>query len=378
MSKTARTRTIKLAVDANEANTPLPVGSGVYTLELLKHWSKKNSLSVDCYLKSPPLPTLPAATDSWRYHVLRPRHFWLHFALPLHLSRVYPEHEVFFSPAHYTPPLTGIPLVVTIHDLAFEYFPEQFLPRDLYKLRKWTALSVRRAHCVIAVSENTKRDIIKYYQVPADKITVIHNGYDRERFQARAKLNPSFLKAYNLTPLNYILHVGTIQPRKNIISLVRAFESLKASGAYRGKLVLAGRTGWLSEDTLASIRSSPFGRDIVLTGYVPVDKQSSLYHGASILVLPSLYEGFGIPALEAMACGTPVAASNNSSLPEVVGRGGEYFDATSQSEIAGKILTVLKNRARYIPLALTQARKFSWERTASQTLRVLEKASLRN
>lgn len=358
-------------VDANEANVPNRVGSGTYTFEILKQWHKGSKHEFHLYLRDKPLSHMPAATDRWQYHVVAPRKMWRTFSLPLHLLTNKPKPDVFFAPAHYAPPLLRSKLIVTIHDLAYEYFPELFLSADLFKLKNWTKESVKKAEAVIAVSEATKKDLIKLYEVPEDKIHVIHNGYDKDAYHPGITVSADILAKYNMKP-PYILFVGTIQPRKNVLVLVKAFEELKKSKSYPGSLVIAGNPGWLSTDIVTQIKSSSSAKDIVMTGYVEEDDLPFLYKGADVFVLPSLYEGFGIPLLESMAVGTPVVASNNSSLPEVVGDAGVLFDPKNPSDLAEALKTVLGKRGYFANKCLDRSKQFSWGDTARETLSLLE------
>ena len=170
----------------------------------------------------------------------------------------------------------------------------------------------------------------------------------------------------------YLLYVGTVQPRKNISTLVQAFHLLKKARKYQGKLVIAGTLGWMAEETMRGLRESRYANDIIYTGYVAADDLPVFYKAADMLVLPSRYEGFGIPLLEAMACGTPVAAADNSSLPEVVGKAGELFDPNDSARLATVILEVRDNRKALVERGLQRVRDFSWEKTARETLQVLE------
>jgi glycosyltransferase involved in cell wall biosynthesis len=278
---------------------------------------------------------------------------------------------MFWSPAHYAPFYIGSPLVVTVHDLAYEYFPELFLPRDLYKLKHWTRDSVARARAVIAVSEATKNDLVKLYGTDPTKITVIHNGYDTDLFNTDTVVAAASLKNWQLKTGNYLLFLGTLQPRKNVIRLIQAFHLLKEQG-YHGKLVLAGGVGWLAEETLQVINNSPDRADIVTTGYVSDATRKALYTHAEVYVLPSLYEGFGVPAIEAMACGAPVAVANNSSLPEVVGDAGVLFDAHDPADIARAVREIQADRSAWVKRSLARARAFSWDKCAKETGKVLQ------
>lgn len=360
-----------LGIDINEANVRDRVGTGQYTFNLLSRFpALSQNVAFHLYHRDPLLGDLPPASPTWQYHHVGPSRAWLKFALPLNLLLTQAKYSTFWSPAHYTPTYLGSPSIVTIHDLAYEYFPDLFLPTDLYKLKNWTKTAVSRARRVIAVSEATKNDLVKLYGTDPRKITVIHNGYSSDLFNLESPLKKTALADYNLSPHNYLLFLGTIQPRKNAIKLIQAFRLLKEQG-YPGKLVLAGNIGWMAEETLEVINSSPDHADIVLTGYVSDTTRLALYRQADVYVLPSLYEGFGVPAVEAMACGAPVAVANNSSLPEVVGSAGVLFNERDPASIAEAILTLKKSRAAWSKKSLARAKQFSWDKCAKETLAVL-------
>jgi len=365
---------MKIAIDANEANVTTPVGTGQYTRELLSHWhGLTSSAEFHLLLKHPPLAKLPSPHARFHYLRLSPAPAWTRIALPLHLL-THPPYSAFFSPAHYLPPITRAPSIVTIHDLAYEYFPKLFLPSDRYKLKSWTRRAVKQAVQIIAVSSSTKLDLIKLYQVPENKITVISNGYNSKLFNTTSKISTDILSRHQLQTGNYLLFLGTLQPRKNVIKLVQAFRLLKQAG-YPGKLVLAGRIGWLAEETLTIIRRSPDHSDIILTGYVSESARQALYAHAACFIFPSLYEGFGVPILEAMASGCPVAAANNSSLPELVGNAGILFNPHDPAAIATAIHQLLASPTKWRQAGLTHTRHYSWKKCAAETLRVIIKAS---
>jgi len=195
---------MKIAIDANEANVESRVRTGQYAGEILSRWHSSSRNHFDLLLKDSPLPNMPQAKSSWHYRVIRPARAWTRLSLPLHLL-MHRDYQVFWNPAHYLPPYTGCPSVVTIHDLAYEYFPSLFLPRDLYKLKRWTRRAVKQADRVIAVSEATKQDLIKLYDTPADKITVVYNGYNTELFNMDNTVDKSILKPYSLFTTPYVL-----------------------------------------------------------------------------------------------------------------------------------------------------------------------------
>ena len=365
---------MNIALDANEANTKTRVGTGQYTYNLLNHWSKVTGHSFDCYLRRSQQLDLPPVSDFWHYHVTGPQKAWTRLSLPFNLLLATGKYDVFWNPAHYLPPYTGCPSVVTVHDLAYEYFPDLFLDSDLYKLRRWTRLSVKSATKIIAVSESTKTDLVKLYKTDPSKIKVIYNGYDDKLFNTTSKLNKTLLARYNIQNTKYILFVSTIQPRKNVVKLVQAFRLLKEAG-YSGKLVIAGKVGWMAEESLAVIKGSPDHKDIVMTGYISDETRQVLYRYADVSVLPSLYEGFGVSVLEAMASGAPTVASDNSSLPEVMGDAGIMFNPIDPADIARAIFEIKKDRSGWIKKGLKQASKFSWDKCAQETLKVITNIS---
>lgn len=368
---------LRIGIDINEANVKNRVGTGQYTFHLLRYFAKHPEIDFHLYHRDPLQGDLPPETNTlpagggWHYHPVKPVRGWLRLGLSFYLA-THARHDVWWSPAHYMPTVTHANRsIVTIHDLAYEYFPDLFLPSDLYKLKNWTRSAVSIASKIIAVSNATQHDLTSLYNVPVEKITVIHNGFDSDIFNTD-HTDKSLLENWDLKIGNYILFLGTIQPRKNAIKLVQAFHLLKEQG-YKGKLVIAGNIGWLADETLSVIKNSPDAKNIVLTGYVSDEARKALYSYCDVYVLPSLYEGFGVPAIEAMATGAPVAVANNSSLPEVLGSAGTLFNATDPADIARAIQELKSDREYWIKKSLTRAKAFSWEKCAEETLKVLLK-----
>lgn len=370
-----------IGMDGNEANQKVRTGSGVYAFELLRQLKKIRiqNLEFRIYLKDEPISELPPANDYWKYAVIGPKKFWTQITLPLYLwkekiRRKVPD--VFFSPTHYAPRFCPIPSVITIFDLSFIRFPEMFLKADLYKLQNWTKYSVVQAKKIITISEFSKKEINDNYHISADKIIVAYPGYDQDRFNKRIKNKElkirNIKKKYKISS-PYILFVGTIQPRKNISRLIDAFRLLNNEYPEL-KLVICGmvnegRGGWMNAEILNLTKNN-----ITITGYVENEDLPYLMAEARVFVLPSLYEGFGIPAVEAMACGTPTVVSNISSLSEIVGNAAFLIDPYDIDSIVRGIKEACYNKLKQeemIQKGLLQARKYNWENSAKLILNTL-------
>ncbi len=288
--------------------------------------------------------------------------------------------DLFFSPHFFSAPLSkGVAKVTTFHDLSFEREPRFFSFRQ--RLWHWQVRArnaARSSAKLIAVSGSTKQDLVNLYKIKPEKIEVVYSGVDpcfrvlsetekeAEKFRLREK--------YGL-PENYILYVGTIEPRKNIGAVIKAFNLLKRNKEFADfGLVLAGGFGWLFGDILRIWRNSPFRDDVKFIGSV-WEERPALYNLAKIFVYPSFFEGFGFPPLEAMACGTPAVVSNSSSLPEVVGDAAISVDPCRIDELYAALKSVLEDSELYRGLRLKgveRAKSFSWEKCGRETLDVLK------
>ncbi|MDP3974537.1 MAG: glycosyltransferase family 1 protein, partial [bacterium] len=291
-----------IGIDGNEANVYKKVGVSVYTQNLINYFQKKSNktLNFNIYLRNKPIKTMPSENKYFNYKVVKGLFLWSQLFLPLKLI-FNNKSDVFFSPAHYIPRFSTIPTVVTIHDLSFHYYPDDFLKHDLYKLKNWTNYSVKKSKKIIAVSESTKNDIIKFYGVSENKITVIYNGYERK--SDKSKIDQKLITRVQKNP--YILYVGTLQPRKNIPTLLDSFsEFIKENSKF--KLVITGKKGWLYENIFNKVKNLKLEKNVIFADFVSDATLQQLYKNAFCLVLPSFYEGFGIPILEAMNEGCPV------------------------------------------------------------------------
>jgi len=260
----------------------------------------------------------------------------LALAFELHKRPVDVLHVQFTSP-----PWCRVPVVATIHDLAFEHFPDTFTRRGRMQLRLTVRRTARLAARIATVSEFSREDLIRTYGIPAERITVTPNGVEARYTPQPATENEVFeVRRRFGIERDFLLAVGSLQPRKNLVRLVRAYGLLREQwrdGA--PQLVLVGRRLWLYQEILAEIERHPWAKDVIVTGYVPEEVLPALYRSARVFVYPSLFEGFGLPPLEAMACGTPVVTSHTSSLPEVVGEAAVLIDPYNEMDIASAMLT---------------------------------------
>ena len=278
------------------------------------------------------------------------------------------ELDVFHTSDWLEPP-SRCPKVTTIHDLAIFKYPETFVPRGghniVENMKRKLAWVKKESRLIIAVSENTKRDIVEVLGIPEDRIRVVYEAAD-EIFSKQYSVNSiqPIKKKYGIEG-KYILAVGTREPRKNIDRVIEA-HNLLISQYPDLSLVIAGKFGWGEEKLKIK------NEKLKILGYVPKEDLAPLYAGAECFVYPSLYEGFGLPVLEAMSSRCPVVTSNASSLPEVAGNAAVLVNPENIEDIAGGIERAMENRTELIKKGLTRAKEFSWEKTARQTLKIYE------
>ena len=277
------------------------------------------------------------------------------------------EYDVYHGLNYYVPNLS-FPSIVNIYDLSCMLFPHCFTRQRLRDIGYKMKVSVKRAGKIITGSQSTKADIVNFLNVGEEKIEVTWFGVEEIFHPVDDEKLLFFRKKYGL-PERFILFVGTIEPRKNILNLVRAFHKLDRDMS----LVIAGRKGWLFEEIFKEVERLNLGERIIFLDHIAESDLPLLYNAASVFVYPSLYEGFGFPPLEAMACGVPVITSNKSSLPEIVGEAGILINPEDAGEIREAIITVLDDdslKREMIRKGLGRAKRFSWKTCAKETLRL--------
>jgi glycosyltransferase involved in cell wall biosynthesis len=308
--------------------------------------------------------TLPLSERAWAI-------IWHRLRLPLWVELFCGRLDIFHSPDFALPPVRQAHTVLTVHDLSFMRVPECSQPSLRAYLLRVVPPSVRRADVVLADSESTRSDVIELLGVSSDRVRVIYPGVDEcfRRVQDTDVL-ADVRRRYRL-PERFVLSVGTLQPRKNLTRLIEAYGQLRADGDT--KLVIAGGAGWMYEGIFRRVEELRLQSEVCFPGYVADVDLPALYTLADLFVFPSLYEGFGLPPLEAMACGTPVVTSNVSSLPEVVGDAALMVDPRDVGALAnamGRVLSEPSLRGAMVQRGLVQARSFTWSRAAEELLRL--------
>ena len=309
-------------------------------------------------------------SDDWLHRI------WHRARLPIPIETAIGRVDLFHEPDFVLPPtLPRTPTVLTVHDLTFVRDPESAFPRLRRYLNRVVPRSVARATHVLADSAATKNDLVELFHTSPDKITVLYGGVDARFAPVR---DPERLTAvrtkYNIGLDPFVLGIGTVQPRKNFQRLVQAFFHLPPPAFASGlKLVIAGGKGWLYDDIFAEVKRLGLEGWVLFPGFVDDDDLPALYSAADVLAFPSIYEGFGLPILEAMACGTPVVTSAASSLPELAGDAALLVEPTDVDAIAAALRRLLQEadlRRRLVAAGFDQARKFAWEKAAAQLLEI--------
>jgi glycosyltransferase involved in cell wall biosynthesis len=305
------------------------------------------------------------------------RIFWEQFIQPAVLKKS--GIELLHALAFVAPVIGSTPFVVTIFDLSFIRFPDAFRPFNRWYLRQFTGLSARRARAVITISESTRQDVINLLNLPASQVHTIYCGVD-ENFKPMSQADIAAFKAAKSLPEEFILFLGTLEPRKNIDGLIKAYAQWHQADPKALPLVIAGGKGWYYEHIFSQVELLNLTDCIRFPGYVPQEELPLWYNAATLFAYPSFFEGFGLPVLEAMACGTPVVTSTAASLPEVTGSdGAARLVPPEDTETLARALAEISHqpdlRVYMSERGLARAAQFSWQTTAQQTTAIYERVT---
>ena len=381
------TRPLRIAIDYTSAINQ-NAGIGRFVRNLVNAVVTNDATDAFLLLHAAPnpgrVPNYPGGSNV-SHRVLRVNErwsniIWHRLQVPLPADWLTGPVDLFHSPDFVLPPVRAARSILTVHDLAFLLYPECADASLRAYLEKTVPRSVQRADYVVADSENTRNDVICLLGVPPERVTVVPGGVDPV---FKPVTDPARLAAFRRTlglesDTPYILFIGVIEPRKNLMGLIEAFDILKSRRSLPHKLVVAGRRGWLSDATMERAERSPYRNEIIFPGFIPEEELPTLYSAAEAFAFPSHYEGFGLPVLEAMACGTPVVASRASSLPEVVGDAGMQVDPDDSERLASALELLALNpemRADFRERGIARAAGFTWDAAAQVMLEVYHKVA---
>ena len=293
-------------------------------------------------------------------------YMWMEWSIPFLLKKY--KADLFLSPDGLGSLRTKVPTCLVIHDLAFEHYPEHMVRSHYKYMKHFTPLFAAKAKRIVTVSEYSKKDIAARYQLPESKIDVTYNGA-HDAYHPLTANEREAVKMKYADGEEYFVFAGALQPRKNVINLLKAFIQFKNRQRNDMKLVIVGRMAWKFQELVEMRATMPFRKDVKWVGYMDVEELSEVIGASYALVYPSLFEGFGIPILEALKCNVPGVVSNTSSMPEVAGDAALFVDPTDVDDIAWKMQEIYKNeplRDMLIAAAPAQAAKFSWDHSAEQ------------
>jgi glycosyltransferase involved in cell wall biosynthesis len=354
-----------IGIDASRSVSAQPTGTELYSRCLIEALLDRapDRFYFRLYFNQPPHSALSSQHSAIR--VMPFPRLWTH--LRLSAEMMFHRSDLLFVPAHVLPIIHPRRSVVTVHDLGYLYFPEAHPPRQRWYLDRSTRWHTRTAAHLLADSAATKRDLINQYHADPDTITVAYPGLDPSVKRVDEPAEIARVKAKYHIEGDYLLYLGTIQPRKNLQRLIEAFSQLPTAS---GQLLLAGKPGWCSDQLLQQASNR-----VHFIGYVNAADKNTLLSGATAFVFPSLYEGFGFPVLEALACGAPVLCSNTSSLPEVAGDAAMLINPLLVDDIARGLREITMNedlRKKLIERGYRQAQTFTWQACADSVLEVFE------
>ena len=390
---------MKIGIDASRAFLKKRTGIEEYSFQVIKYLRNDlEDFEVVLYIR----PDVNGAIKKfklpkkWKVKKINYRRFWTQIGLSWEILSN--PVDVLFIPAHTVPIIhpsgflfklfnflfrknnrkMKFKTVVTVHGLEYEFLPRAYSFWERIYMRTVIKKSCQWADKIISVSKNTKKDLVNLYNIPEKKIKVIYEGYsfDGSDKSEKIKNKKTVLEKYQLSNCKYLLFLGRIEERKNLIRIIKAFEILKDKYSVSHKLLLAGGLGYGYDNIVKYIQSSPYQGDIFLAGFVEEDEKKEILKNTDVFLFPTLYEGFGLPIIEAQSLGVPIVASNNSSIPEIIGAKvkSSLVDPKKPEEIAQtvyKILSSKKVRDKLVKPGLENIKRFSWENCAKEISQVL-------
>lgn len=366
-----------IGIDASRANKKNKTGVEWYSYHLIEEFKKLDKENhYFLYTDKPLEGDLAKCPSNFEEVILKwplPR-FWTLGRLSLEMKFGKKKPDVLFVPAHTTPLLTPKETVVTVHDIGFEHYPELYSWADKLYHRFSIQVIKRKVDRIITISKYSRDDIVNFYNIAKHKVKIVANGYDNKRYK-QLEVSDSDLSKHKI-PEKFILFIGRLEAKKNTASLVEAFaQFLEKNPDSTHKLVLVGKQGYGFEKVVEIIEKYNIQDKVIMPGWLDDEDLPKLLNKASLFVFPSLFEGFGIPVLEAMACGCPVICSNTTSLPEAAGEAALMFDPTNLDDIVARMEQVLLNPEVSESLrekGLNRVKDFSWEKCALETLDVIK------
>ncbi len=364
---------MKIAIDASRAFLHERTGIEEYSYQIIKSMRKSlGEYDVTLFLRSGTKENIDfELPETWRIKELWAPKYWTYIRLSLALF--VGRYDRFFVPGHIVPPIHPKRTVVTVHGLEYEVAPEAFSKFEINRMRRGIQNSCKWAKYIICVSNNTKKDLMELYEVPRKKIRVIYEGINSPVIISNSK-SAGILDSFNLVQGKYLFFVGRIETRKNIINILQAYEMLREHFHITEKLVLAGKEGYGWEEIEERINEHRYVDDIILTGFISDEEKWTLLKSASVFVFPTLYEGFGLPVLEAQQLGVPVVTSDSSSLIEIARDSALCVDPQKPSEIAKAINDLLTNEELMddiIQKGIQNLKRFNWERAGELSAKVI-------
>ncbi len=364
---------MKIAIDASRAFLHERTGIEEYSYQLIKSMREPlEGYNVTLFLRPGTKENVDfQLPDNWKIKELWAPKYWTYIRLSLALF--FGRYDRLFVPSHIVPPFHPSYTVVTVHGLEYEITPEAFSEFEIRRMRRGIKNSCKWSKYIICVSNNTKRDLMRLYNIPREKIRVIYEGKNLPTIVSNS-ITSKIINSFGLEFGKYLIFVGRIEIRKNIINILQAYEMLREHFKITEKLVLVGKEGYGWEEIKQKIDEHYFREDIIITGFVSDEEKSALMRGASVFVFPTLYEGFGLPVLESQQLGVPVVTSNSSSLKEVSGNGALLVDPQKPSEIAKAINELLTNKEvsrDIVQKGVDNLDRFDWKRAGKLTARVL-------